>query len=252
MNGQNKIHSSSLGQWLLDGCYPELSQKRKMSRSLWYSSYVQTYLDRDVRGNIKEGNLYDFQRFLRLLASRTAMELNQASLSKELGVSIPTIRSWISLLEASSLVMLLPPYHKNYGKRIIKSPKLYFMDTGLVSYLVGLQTAEHLLHSPMAGALFETAIVTNFKKVSDSTGHLDSLFYWRAVSGLEVDLIIDLGGDLHPIEIKLSSTMTPHHYSNLLEWRNLASSRNKGLIISQSKDIGVVGPQVANCHWSLL
>jgi predicted AAA+ superfamily ATPase len=252
MNGHSKIHSASLGQWLLDGCYPELAQKKKMSRQLWYSSYVQTYLDRDVRGNIKEGNLYDFQRFLRLLASRTAMELNQASLSRELGVSIPTIRSWISLLEASSLITLLPPYHKNYGKRIIKSPKLYFMDTGLVCYLVGLQTPEHLLNSPMAGALFETAIVTNFKKVSDSTGHLNSLFYWRAVSGLEVDLIIDLGGDLHPIEIKLSATINPQHYSNLVEWRNLASSKNKGLLISQSKDIGIVGPNVGNCHWTLL
>jgi predicted AAA+ superfamily ATPase len=252
VNSASRIDSASLGPWLLDGCYPELHQKRKISRQLWYASYVQTYLDRDVRGNIKETNLHDFQRFLKLLAARTGTELNQASLSRELGVSIPTIRSWISLLEASSLIYLLPPYHKNYGKRIIKSPKLYFMDTGLVCYLVGLQTGEHLLNSPMAGALFETAVVTNFKKVSDATIHPDSLFYWRAVSGLEVDLVIDLAGDLHPIEIKLSATINPQHYSSLTQWRHLTSSRAKGLLISQSKDVGAVGPDIVNVHWTLL
>lgn len=241
-----------LGQWLLDGCYPALRQKRSAPKSLWYSSYLQTYLDRDVRGNIREANLNDFQRFLKLLAARTATELNQASLSRDLGLSIPTIRSWISLLEASSLVYLLPPYHKNFGKRIIKSPKLYFMDTGLVSHLVGLQTAEHLMLSPMAGALFETAIVSNFKKMMDSFGTPGSLFFWRAISDLEVDLIIDVAGDLYPIEVKLSSTLKPAQYSNLHAWRKLAADPIRGLLVSSSTQTGLVGPDTLNCHWSAL
>lgn len=242
----------SLGRWLLDGCYPALRQKRSMPRSLWYSSYLQTYLDRDVRGNIRETNLHDFQRFLKLLASRTAQELNQASLSRDLGISIPTVRSWIALLEASSLICLLPPYHKNFGKRIIKSPKLYFMDTGLVSHLVGLQTAEHLILSPMAGALFETAVVSNFKKMMDSFGTPGAMFFWRAISDLEVDLIIDIAGDLYPLEVKLSSTLKPAQYANLLAWRKLAADPIRGLLVSSSTQTGLIGPDVLNRHWSSL
>jgi len=252
LKGGMPINPFSLGQWLLECAYPALWQKRPPPVSLWYSSYIQTYLDRDVRGNIKETNLYDFERFLKLLASRTATELNLASLSRELGISIPTVRAWISLLEASSLVYLLPPYYNNYGKRVIKSPKLYFMDTGLLSYLVGLQTSEHLMKSPMAGALFETAIVANFKKTMDILGAPNALFFWRAISGLEVDLLIDLAGSLYPIEIKLSSTLQPAHYANLVDWRLLTKSSRKGLIISSAKDSGPIGPEVLNSHWSLL
>ncbi|MFQ5455827.1 MAG: ATP-binding protein, partial [Nitrospirota bacterium] len=145
--------SISHGRWLLEGGYPEIFVNPKIKRNIWYSSYIQTYIDRDIRGNVKMSNLNEFERFLRLLASRTAQELNLSTLSRDIGVSVPAIKSWISLLEASSIIFLLPPYHKNFGKRIIKSPKCYFMDTGLVCYLVGLQDTEHLLNGPMAGAL---------------------------------------------------------------------------------------------------
>jgi predicted AAA+ superfamily ATPase len=182
-----------------------------------------------VRGSIREANLYEFQRFLKLLAARTAQDLNQASLAKEIGLTIPTIRSWISLLEASSIVYLLPPFHRNFGKRVIKAPKLYFMDTGLVCYLVGLQSAPHVLDGPMAGALFETAVVSNFRKTIDAYGVRDCLYYWRAVAGLEVDLLIDRGGKLLPVELKVSSTLTPRHAAGLLAWQRLASPKFRRL-----------------------
>ena len=113
----------SCGKWLLRGGYPEVVLKKKLSLKLWFSSYLQTYIDRDVRGNIKTANLNEFEKFVRLLAGRTAQELNYSTLSRDLGVTVPTIKSWVSFLEASSLIYLLYPYHKNFGKRIIKSDR---------------------------------------------------------------------------------------------------------------------------------
>jgi uncharacterized protein len=241
-----------LGAWLLKGSYPAVWCRKNVTADLWYPSYVQAYLDRDVRGSIRETNLYDFQRFLKLLAARTAQELNQSSLAKELGITIPTIRSWISLLEASSIVFLLPPFHRNFGKRVIKAPKLYFMDTGLVCYLVGLQSAQHALDGPMAGALFETAVVSNFKKTLDAYGVRDCLYYWRAVAGLEIDLLIDRGGELLPIEIKMSSTLMPRHAAGLLAWQHLAGESSPGLIISASRETGTMGPRIVRRNWATI
>ncbi|MBK8872306.1 MAG: ATP-binding protein [Elusimicrobia bacterium] len=244
--------SPNLGSFLLRGGYPGVVAKKNVPLDLWYSSYVQTYIDRDVRGNIREENLLEFQRFLKLLAARTGQELNQASISRDLGITIPTLRSWLSLLEASSLIFLLPPHHNNFGKRIIKSPKVYFMDTGLVCYLVGLQTPAHVLGSPMAGPLFETLIVSNFKKMADDFGLRDRLYFWRSIDGLEVDLLIDPGGPLLPIEIKLSSTLVPRHWQNIVTWRDLSKSPKAGLVVSGSPQVGPVGQGITNVQWSLL
>ncbi|MFZ3086052.1 MAG: ATP-binding protein, partial [Candidatus Hydromicrobium sp.] len=161
-NASNKKIPGSLkidlGSWLLDGGYPGLFVNSKISKNIWFSSYIQTYIDRDVRGNIKNENLNDFERFLKLMASRTSQELSYSNLSRDIGLSVPTIKSWISLLQTNSIIYLLQPYYKNFGKRIIKSPKLYFLDTGLAAYLSGIQTKEHLLNGPMGGALFETFV----------------------------------------------------------------------------------------------
>ncbi|MFH1855843.1 MAG: ATP-binding protein [Candidatus Omnitrophota bacterium] len=243
----------SLGRWLLDGGYPELFVNKKISKKLWFSSYVQTYIDRDVRGNIKTANLNDFERFLRILASRTGQELNYSIISREIGVSVPTIKSWASFLEASSIIYLLYPYYKNFGKRIIKSPKCYFIDTGLVSYLVGLQDALHLLQGPMAGALFETACVTQFVKRFSAFADTCSLYFWRSIEGFEVDLLVETAGGIFPIEIKLSATISTQHASSLKAWLRLpGNSAKNGLIISRSKHLGLITEGVSNCHFSLL
>ena len=245
--------SVPLGRWLLEGGYPEIVLNAKVSRKLWFSSYLQTYIDRDVRGLIKQSNLHDFERFIRLLAARTAQELNCSTLSRDIGVSVPTVQSWLTLLEASGLVFLLMPYHKNFGKRIIKSPKCYFMDTGLACYLTGLQMQDPVLQGPMAGPLFETACVSQFYKRFSALVDPCSLYYYRSTDGLEVDLLIEAGKRIYPVEMKLSSTIDSGKTRSLVKWLEISKIKDvRGLIISSSKQMGLVGNNVVNCHYSLV
>lgn len=248
-----KHNSLPCGKWLLRGGYPELFVNHKILTRLWFSSYLQTYIDRDVRGNIKNANLSDFERFVRLLASRTAQELNCSNLARDVGVTVPTIKSWLSFLESSAIIYLLHPYHKNFGKRIIKSPKCYFVDTGLAAYLAGLQDEEHLLQGPMAGALFETACVIQFVKRFSALLDPASLYFWRSVDGFEVDLLIEVSNKLFPIEFKLSSTISSRHASGLKAWLKLTNkSSSEGIIISTSKQNGRIAENITCCNFSWL
>ncbi len=242
-----------LGKWILDGGYPEVVLNRRISRKLWFSSYLQTYVDRDVRSYIKQSNLHDFERFIKLLAARTAQELNCSTLSRDIGVSVPAIKSWLTLLEASGLIFFLMPFHKNFGKRIIKAPKCYFIDTGIASFLVGLQNEQHLLSGPMAGALFETACVSQFYKRFSAFADPCSLYYYRSTDGLEVDLLIETGRAIYPVEMKLSSTIDYGRVSSLMKWLKLSGVKGiRGLVVSTSKELGSMGKNVANCHYSLI
>lgn len=243
----------SLGKWLLEGGYPEIVLNAKVSRKLWFSSYFQTYIDRDIRGLIKQSNLYDFERFVRLLAARTAQELNCSTLSRDVGVTVPTIKAWLTLLEASGLIFFLMPYHKNFGKRIIKAPKCYFMDTGLACHFVGLQDEDHALQGPMAGALFETACVTQFYKRFSALADPCQLYYYRSTDGLEVHLLVETGKTIYPIEMKLSSTIDYSRAKTLTKWLGISKMKDgQGLIVSSSKELGTVGENVINCHYSLI
>ena len=244
----------SHGRFMLNGGYPELFVNKGISQRLWFSSYVQTYIDRDVRGNIKTANLNEFEKFFRLLASKTAQELNYSQLASEVGVTVPTIKSWVSLLQASSIIYLLQPYHKNFGKRLIKSPKVYFIDTGLVCYLVGLQSEEHLLSGPMSGALFETAVITEFVKRFSALTDQSTLFFWKSVGGFEIDLLIEASRSIVPIEIKLSATITPSHLSSLRKWMFLSEDTlsEGAFIISTSKRLGPLDKDISNIHFSLI
>ncbi|MCG2790697.1 MAG: ATP-binding protein [Actinomycetia bacterium] len=253
-NASNKKIPGSLkvdlGSWLLDGGYPGLFVNSKISKNIWFSSYIQTYIDRDVRGNIKNENLNDFERFLKLMASRTSQELSYSNLSRDIGLSVPTIKSWISLLQTNSIIYLLQPYYKNFGKRIIKSPKLYFLDTGLVAYLSGIQTKEHLLNGPMGGALFETFVVTNFLKRFSALDINPSLYYWKNISGIEVDLLVEHDNKLIPIEIKLASTIYNNHYKSLMRWIYYSKlDIELALLITSSPVAGKIAKNVYNCNW---
>lgn len=253
---QNKStpdNSIPVGKWLLEGGYPEIQVNKSIKKNIWFSSYLQTYIDRDVRGNIKTANLNDFERFVRVLASRTSQELNYSTISREIGVSVPTIKSWVSFLEASSLIYLLYPYHKSFGKRVIKSPKCYFMDTGLVSFFVGLQDEKHLLQGPMAGALFETACVMQFVKRFTAFMDSCSLYFFRSVDGHEVDLLVDTANGIYPIEIKLSATITSTHTKGINFWnKSLTEKSNNGLIVSTATRSGLISEGISNCHFSSL
>lgn len=242
-----------VGKWILQGGYPEVVLNKGMSRKLWFSSYLQTYVDRDVRSYIKQSNLHDFERFVKLLAARTAQELNCSTLSRDIGVSVPTIKSWLTLLEASGIIFFLMPYYKNFGKRIIKAPKCYFIDTGIVSYLVGLQSEQHALSGPMSGALFETACVVQFYKRFSALADPCSLYYYRSTDGLEVDLLIETAQTIYPIEIKLSSTIDYGRVGSLIKWLELSRIKDsRGLVVSTSKELGSMGKNVTNCHYSLI
>lgn len=227
----------SLSDWLLRGTYPEIRINSEVDRQLWLSGYIQTYLERDVRQIMNIGDLNSFNRFLRLCAARTGQILNMSELSRDVGVSVPTVKKWLSILEASFQIFLLPPHFNNFGKRIIKSPKLYFIDTGIATFLLGLHSPEPLLQGPMKGPLFETMVVAEWIKAFYNRGERPELYYWRSKAGIEVDLIIDRNARLYPIEIKATSTIMPGHIENLIKWKNLADDKaTKGLVVADVPD----------------
>ncbi len=200
----------------LIGSYPELVVDPSIDLSSWYGSYLQTYLERDIRTVYNIGDLRDFQRFVRLLATRCSQQLNMSDYSRDLGVSVPTIKSWLSILEACRIVFLLPPYYTNLGKRITKSPKIYFLDVGLACYLTGVRDESHLFKGPMAGHLFENFCIQETVKHYLHRGQQPPLYYLRTGNGLEVDLLIEpVAGTLIPVEIKLSKTPSTNLASNI-------------------------------------
>jgi predicted AAA+ superfamily ATPase len=232
----NSVDSTTkLDDWILRGSYPEIRANMSVDRKLWCSSYIQTYLERDVRQLINVGDLNTFSRFLRLCAALTGQMLNLSELARDVGVSVTTIKRWVSVLEASYQIYLLPPHFNNLGKRIIKSPKLYFLDTGLATFLMGLHAREPTLKGPTFGALFETMIVSEWVKAFCHRGEKPELYYWRSKSGLEIDLIVDRNGILYPMEIKSSSTIIPGHVKNLEKWQALAGGNaGNGILIANS------------------
>jgi len=239
------------GEALLRGGFPELHATPALSTTLFFSSYLQTYLDRDVRGNIRNGNLHDFETFLKLLAARTGQVLNYSALAGDIGITVPTVKSWVALLEAASVVFLLLPYRRNFGKRIIKSPKIYFIDTGLAAFLTGLQTPLHLVSGPMAGPLFETFVVSEVMKRFRTMQKAVNLYFWRSTDGHEVDLLIEAEGELTPVEIKLTSTLKPAHEKGLKKWREIAGMEDRrAYLVSSSPITGNLGRGIHNIHWA--
>jgi predicted AAA+ superfamily ATPase len=199
--------SSVLDAMLLRGGYPAL-HVQDITIGDWFSSYVATYVERDVRQVLQVQDLSAFQRFLRLCAGRVGQLLNLSALGEEAGISHNTARAWLSLLEASYVITLLPPYHRNFGKRLVKTPKLYFFDTGLAAWLLGLRTMEQLALHPMRGALFENFIVGEFFKARFNAGQPADLYFWRDNNGLEADLVFEVGNKLQTVEIKSGATVT--------------------------------------------
>ena len=192
---------------LLRGGYPGLYET-PVEITDWMSSYVATYVERDVRQILDVKDLAVFQKFLKLCAGRTGQLLNLSMLAGEVGISHTTARSWISVLESSDLIHLLPPYHQNFGKRVIKSPKLYFHDVGLACWLLGIRSAEILETHPARGSLFETLIVGEFLKARFNAGQPADLYFWRDASGREADLVYETPKGLQAVEIKSGQTVT--------------------------------------------
>ncbi|MBI5634141.1 MAG: ATP-binding protein [Nitrospirae bacterium] len=198
---------TSIEDYISMGGFPALHADSEVVPQHWYPSYIATYLERDVRNILRVGTLREFNRFLRAAAIRTAQTLSLSDLARDISVSPNTIKSWISVLQASHIAYLLEPYHRNLGKRLVKSPKLYFLDTGLVAYLMGISTWQDIINSPLAGALWETYAFNQIYRHLLTQGMTNpALYYWRTSAGQEVDFVIEKGGRFVAIEAKLTGS----------------------------------------------
>jgi uncharacterized protein len=192
---------------IVRGFYPEIVVETTRSRNLWYSSYIQTYLERDIRSMARISDLGLFQTFIKLLATRSAQILNMSAFATDLGVSVNTIKSWLSLLESTYQILILRPYFANHGKRLIKNPKVFLTDTGMLCYFLNINTVDELLLSPFKGAIIETAVIANIYKSIKHFGYEASLYFWRTAAGSEIDLLIETKGQIIPLEVKATATL---------------------------------------------
>jgi predicted AAA+ superfamily ATPase len=221
----------SLDEWMLKGGYPRI-YKDNLDPTRAYRNYFQTYVERDLRQLIQIKDLLQFERFIAILAGRIGQVLNMEEIGGEIGISSHTVKHWISILEASFVVSRLPPYFENFGKRAIKSPKLYFNDVGLACYLLGIQNEGQLSRDPLRGNLFENAIYLELKKHRMNKGLDSQLFYYRDQQKNEVDFIFKKGHVLVPIEIKSSRTFHPQFLDAIKFFQNLAGERaEQGFVI---------------------
>lgn len=212
---------------ILRGEYPRV-YKEDLPIENAYSSYFQTYVERDVRQILQVKDILVFERFIKLLAGRIGQVLNYSSLAADVGVSAVTIREWISVLEATYIITRLEPYFENFGKRVIKSPKVYFVDTGLACYLLGIETEKQLTSDPLYGSLFENWIILELIKSRYNQAKDPHLYYYRDVSGKEVDLLFQQGSHLIPIEVKSGKTFSPSFLKGLKSFHKQAERRAKG------------------------
>jgi len=230
---------------LYQGGYPPL-YSRNVSPANWHANYVMTYVERDVRQLINVKDLSTFQRFLKMCAARTGQLLNLSSLANDCGITHNTAKAWISVLEAGYLVFLLRPHHTNFGKRLVKTPKLYFYDTGLAAWLLGIEDAKHMAIHAMRGELFESFAISEMLKARFNRGLPSNLYFWRDNTGNEVDVLIEKGEHLTAVEIKSGRTVTEDYFSSLVKWRRISGSAGKQYIVYGG------GEQYTRSHVTLL
>lgn len=232
---------------ILRGCYPRVHEENLDPRR-FFNSYLQTYVERDVRELIHLRDLSAFQKFLVLLAGRVGQVVNLASLANDAGVSSTALRNWLSVLKASYVIFELQPYFENINKRVIKSPKLYFADVGLAAFLLGIQTGEQASRDPLRGALYENLIIADALKSFCNAGKRPELFFYRDSHGNEVDLLIRDAGTLTLVEIKSSSTFNPDFLKGIRHFRAVAGDRvNDGfLLYNGQQSFEVQGVHVVN------
>lgn len=218
-----------LDEVLFRGGFPRIHE-RNLEPTTWLDGYVRTYVERDVRTLSNVGNLETFTRFLALCAGRSGQLLSTSSLAADAGISHTTARRWISILRASYVVDLLAPHHANFSKRLVKSPKLFFLDTGLVCYLLGLRRPEDLRLHPLRGAVFETFVVSELRKLFLHRGRRPSLFFWRDSAGREVDALLDFGVRRVPVEVKAGETVARDAFRGLDHYLSLSGDETGVLI----------------------
>ncbi len=229
-----------LDETLLTGFFPRI-HARSLPADAWLDGYVQTYVERDVRTLANVGDLDTFTRFLRLCAGRSGCLLNLASLAADTGVSHDTARRWLSILRASYVVDLLPPHLANFNRRLVKSPKLYFTDTGLLCFLLGLHDPGQVALHPLRGAIFETFVHSELRKRFLHHGRRPPLYFWRDSNGREVDFVLDLGTRRVPIEVKAGETVRSDAFKTLDLYARLADEPG-GVLVYGGTEAGTRGP----------
>jgi len=247
---KRKTADVNLAEIILRGSYPEIASKKAVDKNLWCGSYIATYLERDIRNLSQVGDLGQFERFLRLCAVRTGQILNTSSLARDIGISVPTVKRWLTFLETGYQIFLLYPYYRNIGKRLVKSPKIYFNDTALACYLMGINDTKTLMNSPYFPHIFETLIVTDFWKRFHHFGRMPSIYYLRTRDGLEVDIVLEINQKLHLFEIKSSATITPRHADSVAKAkRDLDVFAQSAGIISRASGHFAVKKDIYNFCW---
>ena len=217
---------------LLLGGFPEVVL-RPRGRELWFSSYLQTYIERDVRSVANVRDLPTFRRFLSLVASRHGQMLNRSDLAAPLGVSVPTISEWIHILEITGQIILVPPYFENFGKRLVKSPKIYWCDTGLACHLLGIESQSELERSPFLGSIFEGSVAAEILKSQINRGRRKELYYFRDQQGLEIDFLVPQPhARFWLVEAKATKTVHPSMASPMLSLSRVAKDRASRRIVS--------------------
>jgi predicted AAA+ superfamily ATPase len=233
---------------MLTGFYPEFQSNPEIKAKVWHSSYLSTYIERDIRAMRNIQDLGPFQRFLVLLAARVGQLLNLNEIGKECGISQTTAKDWLNLLQATSIIYLLEPYSKNITKRIVKSPKLLFVDTGILCYLLRIDTVEQLVHSPFAGHIFENMVIMDKIKQFSEKGERPFCYFYRTQAGVEIDLVIDYGDHLDGYEIKFTSSPNIGMAKNLIQFKK-EYPVNKTAILNLRKDSIPLVEGINAEHW---
>ncbi len=224
LNGSRLLQENYMEN-LIKGFYPAIFD-REIPSKIFYSNYVQTYIQRDVSELIAIKDMRLFQNFLSLCATRSGQLLNLSSLAKQCGITQPTAKAWLSALESSYILFLLPPYYKNFSKRIVKTPKLYFYDTGLLCYLLKIDDVEQIQLSDFKGSLFENMMIAEYVKRMHHCNQLNDIWFWRDVAGNEVDLIIQSGQTQEAIEFKATQTIMPNLFKGLNFYEKISEKTN--------------------------
>ena len=219
---QNNLLPQSIDEIIFNGGYPKIYTEQFTPGEL-YPSYIHSYVERDIRQLVNVENLRTFQQFMQLCAGRIGQLLNISDIAMNCGINSRTAEKWLSILQASYIIFLLNPYHQNFNKRVTKTPKLYFYDTGLACSLLDLKSSEQIALSPFRGHLFESLIISDLFKQYFSLGTKAPLYFWRDKNGyIEVDCLVNLGNKLIPLEIKSGQTIVPGFFNSLSKWNEIA------------------------------
>jgi predicted AAA+ superfamily ATPase len=239
---RGNIRFSTFQEYVLHGFLPRVYDQKQRPR-VAYANYYQTYVERDVRQLINLKDASQFERFMKLLAGRIGQLVDYNSLANDVGVDAKTIKNWLSILEASFIIYKLSPFFENFGKRVIKSPKYYFVDVGLLAFLLGLEEIQHVSRDPLVGSIFENLVVIDCLKARLNQARPANLYFYRDSSGREIDLIFQDGQELTAIEIKSTSTYNPSLVTGLTKFREISQKVARSFLVYNGEE-RALGPQL--------